>query len=172
MNKRAVKSAVPVSSRTRMTVPDVSLFQFSTEIRVRLPETDAMGIVFHGCFFTYLDVGRTDYLRNLGLMDGVRPIKGFSNLVRHVQCDFLSSARFDDPLVIHVRLAAIGITSFRFEFLIRHKQENRMVAWGESVHVAIEDESMRPIPVPDNFRDVTRAFERGHLVEYQNSAIS
>jgi acyl-CoA thioester hydrolase len=170
MIKRSVKPGVPSSSRTRRIVPEVALFQFSTEVRVRLPETDAMGIVFHGCFFTYLDVGRTDYLRNLGLVDGVRPIKGFSNLVRHVQCDFLSPARFDDPLVIHVRLAAIGITSFRFEFLIRHRQENRVVAWGESVHVAIEEGTMHPMAVPDSFRDLTRAFEKGHLVEYQHSA--
>ena len=42
-------------------------FHFSTEVRVRLPETDVMGIVFHGCFFTYMEVGRMDYLRNLGL---------------------------------------------------------------------------------------------------------
>ena len=57
------------------------IFHFNTEIRVRLPETDAMGIVFHGNYFTYLEVGRVDYLRNLKLSEGVRPIKDFENVV-------------------------------------------------------------------------------------------
>ncbi len=77
-------------------------YHFSTEIRVRLPETDAMGIAFHGSFFTYFDVGRMDYLRNLGLTEANRPTKGFSNVVVHASCDFKSPARFDDPLVVHL----------------------------------------------------------------------
>jgi len=44
-------------------------YHFNTEIRVRLPETDAMGVVFHGNYFTYLEVGRVDYLTNLGLCE-------------------------------------------------------------------------------------------------------
>jgi acyl-CoA thioester hydrolase len=139
---------------------DPSLFHFSTEVRVRLPETDAMGIVFHGYFFTYLEVGRMDYLRNLGLADGVRPIKGFSNLVRKVECDFVSPARFDDLLVIHVRLAEIKTSSFRFEFLIKHKVDNRTVAHGQSVHVAVDDATFRPIRVPDDFRTRIQSFEK------------
>ena len=64
---------------------DNSAFHFSTDIRVRLPETDAMGIVFHGNFFTYLEVGRVDYLRNLGLSEGIRPIRDFENVVVSVE---------------------------------------------------------------------------------------
>ena len=140
-------------------------FRFSTEVRVRLPETDAMGIVFHGAFFTYLEVGRVDYLRNLGLGAGNRPIKGFDNVVARAACDFRSPARFDDPLVIQVRVAEIKSTSFRFEFLISHKQEARVVATGESVHVAIDGKTFKPIAVPEGFRKVVRAFEGKGLVE-------
>ena len=147
-------------------LPDPALFHFSTEVRVRLPETDAMGIVFHGYFFTYLEVGRMDYLRNLGLTESsARPIRGFSNLVRRVACDFVSPARFDDLLVVQVRLAEIGRTSFRFEFLIRHKADNRPVAHGASLHVAVDDAGFRPMPVPEDFRAKIRGFEQAGLVE-------
>ena len=77
-------------------------FHFSTDVRVRLPETDAMGIVFHGNFFSYLEVGRVDYLRNLGLAEGVRPIRDFENVVVSAHLDFKSPARFDDPLIVDV----------------------------------------------------------------------
>ena len=145
-------------------------FNFSTEVRVRLPETDAMGIVFHGAFFTFLDVGRMDYLRNLGVLvsgggtwDG--PIEGFANVVVRAACDFRSPARFDDLLVVKVRVAALGRSSFRFASAVTHKRENRLVAMGESTHVAVDAESWAPIPVPEDFRRAVRAFEGESLVE-------
>lgn len=139
-------------------------FPFSTEIRVRLPETDVMGIVFHGYFFTYMEVGRMDYLRNLGLTEDVKPIKGFDNVVVHVACDFRSPARFDDPLVIGVRIAEIRKTSFKFQFRILHKRENRLVAIGESVHCAIDKATWKPITVPDGFRETIGKFEGPDLI--------
>ena len=145
-------------------MPD--LYHFSTEIRVRLPETDAMGIVFHGAFFTYLEVGRTDYLRNLGLAGShLQPIKDFANLVARACCDFRSSARFDDPLVIHVRIAEIRRTSFKFDFRIMHKQEARLVAEGHTIHVAIDPATSKPIAVPEAFRTQVRKFEGAALSE-------
>jgi len=133
-------------------------FHFHTEVRVRLPETDAMGIVFHGNYFTYLEVGRVDYLRNLGLSEGIRPIRDFENVVVAAHLDFSSPARLDDPLTIDVRVGEIRGTSFRFDFRIRHKRENRVVATGYTTHVAIDD-GFQPSRVPDHFREVISRFE-------------
>ncbi len=140
-------------------------FHFQTEIRVRLPETDAMGIVFHGYFFTYFDVARMDYLRNLELTEDIRPTKGFTSVIVNVSSDFKSPARFDDQLVIHVRLSEIGNSSFKFEFIIYHKRENRLVAQGQTVHVALDPITWHPIRVPDFFREAVRKFEGPGLVE-------
>lgn len=133
-------------------------YSFRTDVRVRLPETDAMGIVFHGSFFTYLEVGRVDYLRNLGLSEGVRPIKDFENVVVSAHVDFKSPARFDDPLTIDVRISEIRESSFTFEFAIRHRQKNRLVATGYTTHVAIDDD-FKPMHVPEPFRKVITEFE-------------
>lgn len=140
-------------------IPDPSAaYNFHTEVRVRLPETDAMGIVFHGNYFTYLEVGRVDYLRNLGLAEGIRPIRDFENVVVSAHVDFHSPARLDDPLTIDVRVAEIKNSSFRFEFRIRHRIENRRVAVGYTTHCALGDD-FKPIRVPDAFREVVARYE-------------
>ena len=36
---------------------------FDFPIRVRYEETDRMGVVYHGKFFEYFEVGRTEWLR-------------------------------------------------------------------------------------------------------------
>ena len=135
------------------------IYHFSTEVRVRLPETDAMGIVFHGNFFTYLEVGRVDYLRNLKLSEGVRPIKDFENVVVSAHLDFKSPARLDDIVTIDVRTSEIKSSSFTFEFRLRDKATNRLIAAGYTTHCAI-DESFKPMPVPEHFRQVIGAFEQ------------
>lgn len=164
-----MKSSRKNGKSTEPSLPVTELFRFSTEVRVRLPETDAMGIVFHGNFFLYMEVGRMDYLRHLGLAEGSRPVRDFPNVVRKASCEFLSPARFDDLLLVHVRIAEIRRSSFRFEFLIIHRKEGRAAARGESVHVAIDESSWKPVPVPDSFRQVIRSFEGSALREQSGS---
>lgn len=140
-------------------------FQFKTEVRVRLSETDVMGIVFHGCYFNYMEVGRMDYLRHLGLTHKDRPIKSFPNVVRRSTCEFESPARFDDLLEVYVRIPEIKNSSFKFEFLIINKEDQRVIARGEAVHVAIDESTWKPIRIPDSFRTVVRKFEGTSLSE-------
>ena len=134
-------------------------FHFSTEVRVRLPETDAMGIVFHGTYFTYLEVGRVDYLLNLGLTENNRPIRDFDNVVVAAHVDFLAPARLHDLLAIDVCVREIGRSSFTFDFLIRDKRSNVSIARGYTTHCAI-GEDFKPISVPEQFREVIGRFER------------
>jgi acyl-CoA thioester hydrolase len=135
------------------------MFHFSTEVRVRLPETDAFGIVFHGYFFTYFDVARMDYLRNLGVLDEISPARGTTNVIAHADADFRSPARFDDVLVVQARISGFGRTSFTFEFRVMHKAENRLVAEGRTVHVCLDPGTWKPAPVPAGFRERVKRFE-------------
>ncbi|MEC7585161.1 MAG: thioesterase family protein [Planctomycetota bacterium] len=134
-------------------------YHFSTEVRVRLPETDAMGVVFHGCYFTYLEVGRVDYLLNLGLTEGNRPIRDFDNVVVSAHLDFRAPARLHDVLKIQVRVAEIRTTSLQFAFRILNRRSNELVAEGHTVHCAIGAD-FRPVPVPDSFRQTIDKYEQ------------
>ncbi|MEM7203888.1 MAG: thioesterase family protein [Planctomycetota bacterium] len=134
-------------------------FHFSTEVRVRLPETDAMGIVFHGTYFTYLEVGRVDYLLNLGLTEGNRPIRDFENVVVAAHLDFRTPARLHDVLAIDVCVREIRRASFAFGFRIRNKRSNVTVAEGYTTHCAIDTE-FKPMAVPEPFRTKIAQFER------------
>jgi len=139
-------------------------FRFSSEIRVRLPETDALGVVYHGYFLTYFDVARMDYLRGLGLLEQFRSGQSL-NLVVHASADFRSPARFDDVLVVHARVRRIGDSSVTFDFRVDQKADGRLVAEGRSVHSFIDTATWAPRRVPEEFRAAVRAFEGGELEE-------
>ncbi len=135
----------------------MSSFRFSTEIRVRLPEIDAAGVVYHGVFFTYFEVARSEYLKALGLPD-VWKAPGVPTLIVHAEADFASPARFDDLLRVEARIAGIGRTSFTFEYRVAGE---RPVAAGRTVHVTVDPATWKPVPVPDGFRARIDAFEKG-----------
>jgi acyl-CoA thioester hydrolase len=139
-------------------------FKFASEIRVRLPETDGLGVVYHGCFFTYFDVARMDYLRGLGLLEQFRTGESL-NLIVHTAADFRSPARFDDVLLVHARIRRIGESSVTFEFRVTLKADGRLVAEGDSVHSFIDSKHWQPTRVPDVFRTAVRAFEGPALDE-------
>lgn len=139
-------------------------FRFSTDVRVRLPETDAFGVVYHGAYFTYFDVARMDYLRAIGLMDVVKAGRA-SNLIVRTSADFKSPGRFDEELTVRARVAEIGTTSFSFDFRVERKADGALVAVGGSTHVAVDPKSLRPVPVPDELRAAVRAYEGAGLKE-------
>lgn len=147
---------------------DLNDYGFSTEIRVRLSETDAVGIVFFGSFALYFDVGRMDYLAQLGLhhMDGA--VKDLiPGAVVHQESHFHSPARYNDILVVHVRMARIGTTSYQFQFLLQQKRTREVVCTG-SLTLAWLDEDFKPMRIPETFRQTVSGFE-GEKLEDTNS---
>ncbi len=133
-------------------------FRFSTRVRVRLPETDAFGVVYHGTYFTYFDVARMDYLRAIGAIDLVKSGRA-GNLIVHTSADFKAPGRFDEELTVRARIAEVGTTSFAFAFRVERAGDGELVATGRSVHVSVDVASLRPVPVPEELRAAVRAFE-------------
>ena len=146
-------------STTQHISTDLNDYGFSTEIRVRLSETDAVGIVFFGSFASYFDVGRMDYLANLELERFEGAVKGLiPGAVVQQQAYFHSPARYNDTLNMHVRIAAIGTTSYTFHFMVNQKRNRQLVATG-SLKLVWLDARFRPVEVPDDFRTVIDGFE-------------
>jgi acyl-CoA thioester hydrolase len=161
MSKRDERKSVPMESSSH----DLNDYGFSTELRVRLSETDAVGIVFFGSFSIYFDVGRMDYLQHLALnrMDGaVRDL--IPGAVVYQSTRFHSPARYNDILILHVRIAEIGDTSYTFNILVTNKRTRLIVASGLLSLVWL-DENFVPVRIPDAFREAVRAFEGSTLSE-------
>ncbi len=151
---------------------DRNAYSFSTEVRVRLAETDAVGIVFFGTFAMYLDVGRMDYLHHLGL-DAARFRHGADSqtqalahlppgAVAHVDIDFRAPARYNDVLVLYVRVAHLGRTSYTFHALIMDKRRPHVVATGRLTLVWLDD-AFAPVALPAEFRKAVEEFEGERL---------
>ena len=74
-----------------------------TELRVRYSETDRMGIVYHGAYVTWFEVGRTEWLRETGWSYREMESDGIALPVIEARCEYRQPARYDDDIEIATR---------------------------------------------------------------------
>jgi len=138
-------------------------FRFSHGHRVRYDEIDAQGVVGNATWLTLLQLGRSEYLRYLGILleGGTRtPVQA---VVRQAAIEYLAPARFDDPLSIKVRTAYLGTRSCRVEYLVDNVETRLRCVVGQTVLVCLEMATFRSMPWPQIWRDRITEFEGEHL---------
>jgi acyl-CoA thioester hydrolase len=76
--------------------------------RVYFEDTDFSGRVYHARYLHFMERGRSDYLRLLGIHHTVLAAEGLGFAVRHMAIDFLGPAVIDDVLKIRTRCVSVG----------------------------------------------------------------
>jgi acyl-CoA thioester hydrolase len=126
-----------------------------TELRVRYSETDRMGIVYHGAYVTWFEVGRTEYCRAAGVPYRRMEDDGLLILVTRVECAYRRPARYDDRIVVRSRLTELSSRGVAFGYEVRGEGD-ALLADGSSRHV-FADAAGRPARAP---ADVVAALQR------------
>ena len=104
-----------------------------TEIRVRYAETDAMGIVHHSHFIVWMELGRSDFLRNLGKSYAEWEAEGVRLPVNGVSLTYRSPARYDE--LVQVRTWLKELSRRHVAFAYRIERDGALLAAGESRHL-------------------------------------
>jgi acyl-CoA thioester hydrolase len=123
-----------------------------TTIRVRYAETDQMGVVYYGNYFTWFEVGRVELCRQLGFEYKRMEIEDDSYIVvAEAYCRYKRPAKFDDLLLVRTRVAEAQrrLVRFWYEILDHHSRE--VIATGETLHV-ICNRLGQPKSLPEKYR--------------------
>ena len=116
------------------------------EIVVRYAETDMMGVVYHGNYLPWFEVGRTTLLKELGLAYRQLEADGFRLPVLEVGAKYLRPALYDDTLTIVTTLRERPLLRIRLEYEVRRGDE--LLVTGFTVHVFIDREG-KPVRPPE-----------------------
>ena len=116
------------------------------QIRVRYQETDQMGVVYHGNYFAYFEMGRTEMLRDSGVRYRDMEERGEFCVVVGVDCSYKKPARYDDLLTLKSRVKKITRVKIEHEHLLYRGDE--LLAIGHVI-LAVVDRSGNIQRVPD-----------------------
>lgn len=74
---------------------------YKLPIRVYYEDTDMAGIVYYANYLRYIERGRSEWVREVGLdQNRMKNEDGIVFAVRRVEADYLAPARLDDELVV------------------------------------------------------------------------
>ena len=93
--------------------------EFIWPVRVYYEDTDAGGVVYYANYLKFFERARTEMLRALGYeQDELIASENIIFVVRSVQVDYLSPARFNEQLQVSARVSLIKKVSLTFEHVI------------------------------------------------------
>ena len=102
---------------------------FSFPLRVYWEDTDAGGIVFYANYLKYMERGRTEWLRSLGIAQStLREETGGMFVVLETSVRYLKPARLDDELLVTASLSEQGRASLIIAQQVLSKPEQTATA--------------------------------------------
>jgi len=120
---------------------------FHWPVRVYWEDTDAGGVVYYANYLKFMERARSEWLRALGFeQDVLRIDPGVVFVVRRVEVDYLSPARFNDALEVSVSLSRIGGASLVVEQTV-NRDVTRLIAARVTL-ACVDAVQFKPVKIP------------------------
>ena len=123
----------------------------TTQVRVRYPEVDKMGVAHHRIHFVWFEIGRTELLRQAGLAYAQVESEGTYLPVVAASCSYHAPARYDEILNVRTTLREMTAARATFEYRIERGADGALLAAGSTTHAAV-DATGRPRRLPESLR--------------------
>jgi acyl-CoA thioester hydrolase len=124
------------------------MIQSRVQVTVRYAETDMMGIVYHGNYLPWFEIGRTTLLKHHGLSYRDLEAAGYRLPVLEAGVKYLKPAFYDDTLTIVTTLAEKPLLRIQLAYEVYRGDE--LLATGHTAHAFIDREG-RPVRPPPHF---------------------
>ncbi len=116
----------------------------------RWMDNDVYGHVNNALYYGFFDTAINHYLIGSGGLDIIAgQAIGFAV---ESQCQYLQPLAFPEVLEIGLRVGKMGNSSVRYELAIFKQSETFAAAVGYFVHVFVDRETQRPVPIPESIR--------------------
>ena len=119
------------------------------EIRIRYGETDQMGVVYHGNYAQYLEMGRLELLRKMGVSYKKMEEEGIMLPVLALNINFKKSACYDDVVNVKTQLKKLPSVRIEFDYEITN-QHGEILTTANTVLVFVNMKTKRPMLCPEH----------------------
>ena len=128
-------------------------FAYELELDVRYRDLDTNGHVNNAVYATYCEQTHLEYfLHELGISKENAP-----TVLAHLELDYRRPVSGITTVTVAASVVDIGSSSFTTEYEIR--EDDELVATGETTRVVLDGETEESRPVPDEWRERIEAYE-------------
>ena len=106
-----------------------------TKYRVNFFDTDAMAVVHHANYIRWFEIGRVEFLRQIGITLNDMMEDGYVFPITEVRCKYVASGKFDDVLRIETTPVALDKVKMEFSYNIYRDSDNTLLVKGFTQNV-------------------------------------
>jgi len=121
-------------------------FRVLRPMQTRWMDNDHYGHVNNVAYYSYFDTAVNGFLMEATASD-TREL-GAIGIVAETSCRFLREISFPDPLCIGLKLEKLGNSSVIYQLAVFRGNEQDPAALGRFVHVYVDAQTRKPVPVP------------------------
>ncbi len=118
-------------------------------VRVYYEDTDLAGIVYYANYLKFIERGRSEWVRAAGVDQNSLKSNGLIFVVRRVEADYLTPARFDDDLVVETTPVKFGGTKVLID---QRVMRDDIVCFEAKVTIVLVNDDGRPARIPAEVR--------------------
>lgn len=118
-----------------------------TKIKVRYAETDQMGVVYHGNYAQYLEIGRLEWLSALGISYKEMEANDVMLPVVSLNVNYKKPAYYEDILTVSTTLIKQPTASIEFAYEI-HNSSGELLTTANTILVFVNMKSNFPMRCP------------------------
>jgi acyl-CoA thioester hydrolase len=123
-----------------------------TRLRVRYAETDQMGVVYYANYLVWMEVGRVECVRALGLQyKDLEQSEGLFLSVVESNCRYLYPARYDQEISVETSVVKASSRMVEFGYKISSVEPERLLAEGFTRHLWL-NRDWKPTSLPEKYR--------------------
>ena len=124
-----------------------------TDLRVRFNEVDSWGIVWHGHYISWFEVGRMALLGKFHLLPADFTRMGYIAPVVDLKCVFKEPARLDEEMLIRTTILKPTKAALTFRFEVLRKSDRKLMAAGEETQVLLTLDGRMLYIIPQDLRE-------------------
>ena len=106
-----------------------------TSLQVRFYEVDAYGVVWHGHYAGWFEVGRNDLTRRYRMDPLQLKERSFLAPVVELNCQFKLPATFGSSLIIQTTMERAEVAKLVFHYRVLDQGNGKVLATGSTTHV-------------------------------------
>jgi acyl-CoA thioester hydrolase len=129
----------------------------SREIEVRYAETDQMGVVYHANYLIWMELGRTQLIKELGFSYAEMEKDGIISPVIDIQASYKKPLRYGETATIKTWVEEYDGFRSVYNYEI-YNGEGQLALTGSSRHVLVKRENFRPISLKRTYPDWHEAY--------------
>ena len=133
---------------------------FDYTLRTRYAETDQMGVVYYGNYPQYLEIGRVEWLRAIGLTYKEMEAEGIMMPVVSLQIQYKKPALYDELITIRTKLKDLPSTKIEFDYEILN-EKGELLSTANTILVFVDAKTFRPVRCPEKVLDLIKGAREG-----------